>query len=146
MTCYHFEFGLEEKVEITHLVTMAMQFLQVMKRKCVLPVKLYENSSISATRMSFLFLFWIFQLNNLNNYYITSENCCLADLGFVAKKIIALCGIIYPTHQCKYRLLVAFKNEEDPVKNEGARLVTTLFIIFSDAQGQLTPKSVMESC
>ena len=43
-------------------------------------------------------------------------------------------------------LLVACKNEEDPIKNEGARAVTTLFINFSDAQGQLTPKSVMESC
>ena len=43
-------------------------------------------------------------------------------------------------------VLVACKNEEDPIKNEGARVVTTLFIIFSDAQGQLTPKSVMESC
>ena len=43
-------------------------------------------------------------------------------------------------------LLVACKNEEDPVKNEGARVVTTLFINFSDAQGQLTSKSVMESC
>ena len=43
-------------------------------------------------------------------------------------------------------LLVACKNEEDPIKNEGARVVTTLFIIFSDAQGQFTPKSVMESC
>ena len=43
-------------------------------------------------------------------------------------------------------LLVACNNEEDPVKNEGARVVTTLFICFSDAQGQLTPKSVMESC
>ena len=42
--------------------------------------------------------------------------------------------------------LVACKNEEDPMKNEGARVVTTLFIDFSDAQGQLTPKSVMESC
>ena len=37
-------------------------------------------------------------------------------------------------------LLVACKNEEDPIKNEGARVVTTLFIKFSDAQGQLTPK------
>ena len=37
-------------------------------------------------------------------------------------------------------LLVACKNEEDPpIRNEGARVVTTLFIIFSDAQGQLTP-------
>ena len=42
--------------------------------------------------------------------------------------------------------LVACKNEEDPIKNEGARVVTTLFINFSDAQGQLTLKSVMESC
>ena len=43
-------------------------------------------------------------------------------------------------------LLVACKNEKDPIINEGARVVTTLFINFSDAQGQLTPKSVMESC
>ena len=42
-------------------------------------------------------------------------------------------------------LLVACKNEEDPIKNEGARVVTTVFIDFTDAQGQLTPKSVMES-
>ena len=42
--------------------------------------------------------------------------------------------------------LFACKNEEDPIKNEGARVVTTLFINLSDAQGQLTPKSVMESC
>ena len=37
-------------------------------------------------------------------------------------------------------LLVACKNEEDPIKNEGARVVTTLFINFYCAQGQLTPK------
>ena len=43
-------------------------------------------------------------------------------------------------------VLVACKNEEDPIINEGARVVTTLFIDFSDAQGQITPKSVMESC
>ena len=43
-------------------------------------------------------------------------------------------------------LLVACKNEEDPIKIERAIVVTTLFINFSDAQGQLTPKSVMESC
>ena len=40
--------------------------------------------------------------------------------------------------------IVACKNEEDPIKNEGARVVTTLIINFSDAQGQLSPKSVME--
>ena len=43
-------------------------------------------------------------------------------------------------------LLVACKNEEDPIKNEGTRVVTALFINFSDTQGQITPKSVMESC
>ena len=34
-------------------------------------------------------------------------------------------------------LLVAYKNEEDLIKNKGARVVTTLFINFSDTQGQL---------
>ena len=43
-------------------------------------------------------------------------------------------------------VLVACKNEEDPIKNEGATVVTRLFIDFSHAQGQLTLKSVMESC
>ena len=43
-------------------------------------------------------------------------------------------------------VLVACKNKEDPIKNEGARVVTTLFIDFSHVQGQLTPKSVMKSC
>ena len=43
-------------------------------------------------------------------------------------------------------VLVARKKDKDPIKNEGARAVTTLFIDFSHAQGQLTPKSVMESC
>ena len=42
--------------------------------------------------------------------------------------------------------LVAYKNEADPIKNEEARVVTTLFINFSDAKGQLNPKSVMKSC
>ena len=37
-------------------------------------------------------------------------------------------------------LLVACKNEEDPIKNEGARVLTTLFVSFLDAQGVLTPK------
>ena len=43
-------------------------------------------------------------------------------------------------------VLVAYKYEEDPIKNEGARVVTAIFIDFLHAQGQLTPKSVMKSC
>ena len=38
-------------------------------------------------------------------------------------------------------VLVACKNEDDLIKNEGARVVTTLLIDFSDTQGQLTQKS-----
>ena len=38
-------------------------------------------------------------------------------------------------------ILVTSKNEEDPIKIEGARVPTTLNIDFSDTQGQLTPKS-----
>ena len=29
------------------------------------------------------------------------------------------------------------KNEEDPIKNEDARVLTRLNVVFSDAQGQL---------
>ena len=36
---------------------------------------------------------------------------------------------------------VTSKNEEDPIKIEGARVPTTLNIDFSDTQGQLTPQS-----
>ena len=42
-------------------------------------------------------------------------------------------------------VLVTCKNEEDPIKNEGARVLTSLLFDFSDAQGQFTPKSVVES-
>ena len=35
-------------------------------------------------------------------------------------------------------VLVTCKNEECSIKNEGARLFATLYIDFSDAQGQLT--------
>ena len=58
-------------------------------------------------------------------------------------------SLIWPNFKAKRDfmcVLVACKNEEHPIENEGARVVTTLFIDFSNAQGQLTPKSVMKSC
>ena len=39
--------------------------------------------------------------------------------------------------ECKY--------EEDPIKNRGARVFTTLYVNFSDAQGQITLESVVVS-
>ena len=41
--------------------------------------------------------------------------------------------------------LVTCKNEENPIKNKDTRVVTRLFINFSDAQWQLTHKLVMGS-
>ena len=38
------------------------------------------------------------------------------------------------------------KNEENPIKIEGARVLTSLLFDFSDAQGQLTLKSGVEFC
>ena len=35
-------------------------------------------------------------------------------------------------------VLVTCKNEEDPIKNKGASVLTTLYNDFSDAQGQVT--------
>ena len=43
-------------------------------------------------------------------------------------------------------VLLTCKVEEDLIKNEGARVLTRLYIDFSDTQGQLTRQSVVESC
>ena len=42
-------------------------------------------------------------------------------------------------------VLVTCKNEEDLIKNEGARVLTTLYINFSEAQGQITLELVVVS-
>ena len=41
-------------------------------------------------------------------------------------------------------VLLTCKNETDPTKNEGARVLTSLYVNFLVAQGQLTPHSVVE--
>ena len=38
-------------------------------------------------------------------------------------------------------IFVTSKNKEDPNKNEGTRVATTLNIDFSNTQGQITPPS-----
>ena len=42
-------------------------------------------------------------------------------------------------------VLVTCKYEEDPIKNRGARVFTTLYVNFSDAQGQMTLELVVVS-
>ena len=42
-------------------------------------------------------------------------------------------------------VLITCKDKEDPIKNEGARVFTTLYINCSDAQGQVTPQSLDEA-
>ena len=42
-------------------------------------------------------------------------------------------------------VLITCKYEEDPIKNRGARVFTTLYVNFSDAQGQITLESVVVS-
>ena len=42
-------------------------------------------------------------------------------------------------------VLVTCKNEEDLIKNEGTRVLTTLYINFSDVQGQITLELVLVS-
>ena len=41
-------------------------------------------------------------------------------------------------------VLATCKNEEDPIKNKGTIVLTSLYIDFSDAQGQLTPQLVVK--
>ena len=53
----------------------------------------------------------------------------------------AVLGPIWPNFEIVRDLmdvLITCKYEEDPIKNEGARVVTTLYINISDAQGQIT--------
>ena len=42
-------------------------------------------------------------------------------------------------------ILVSSKNEEDPIKIEGARVATTQNIDFSNTQGQITSQSEVAS-
>ena len=42
-------------------------------------------------------------------------------------------------------VLLTCKNEEDPIKNSGAGVFTTLYIIFSEVQGHITPVIVVVS-
>ena len=42
-------------------------------------------------------------------------------------------------------VLLTCKNEEDPIKNRGAGVFTTLYINFSDSQGQITLELVAVS-
>ena len=42
-------------------------------------------------------------------------------------------------------VLVTSQYEEDPIKNRGARVFTTLYVNFSDAQGQITLELVVVS-
>ena len=42
-------------------------------------------------------------------------------------------------------VLLTCKNKEVTIENEGARVITTLYIDFSDAQGQITLESVVVS-
>ena len=37
------------------------------------------------------------------------------------------------------------KNDKGPIKNEGTRVLKRLHVVFSDAQVQLTPQSLVES-
>ena len=60
----------------------------------------------------------------------------------------AVLGLIWPNFELVgdvMDVLVTCKYEEDPIKNEGARVVTTLYSNFSDAQGQITLVSVSVS-
>ena len=67
-----------------------------------------------------------------------AATCNSAVRGQILSTFELVQDIMVVLHTCK--------NEEDPIKNEDARALTRLYVVFSDAQGQLTPKSAMEFC
>ena len=61
----------------------------------------------------------------------------------------AVCGRIEPNFELVRDIIVFLltcMNEEDPIKHDGASVLTSLQFYFSDAPGQLTPMSVVEFC
>ena len=60
----------------------------------------------------------------------------------------AVLGPIWPNFELVrdvMDVLITCKYEEDPIKNRGARVFTTLYLNFPDAQGQISPESVVVS-
>ena len=60
----------------------------------------------------------------------------------------AVLGPIWPNFELVrdvINVLVTCEYEEDPIKNRGARVFTTFYVNFSDAQGQITLESVVAS-
>ena len=66
------------------------------------------------------------------NFFKRSRAANSTVLGRILLKFKLVRDIIDVLVTCKY--------EEDPIKNEGARVLTRLYDVFSDAQGQLTPR------
>ena len=57
-------------------------------------------------------------------------------------------GLIWPNFELVrdvIDVLVTCKYEKYPIKNEGARVVTTLYVNILDAKGQITHKSAVVS-
>ena len=79
----------------------------------------------------------VLPLRVYGNFSIRSRAANSAVLGRIWPKFELVRDIIV--------VLLTCKNKEDPIKNEGARVFTTFYINFSDAQGQLTLESVVIS-
>ena len=69
-------------------------------------------------------------LKGYGDFFKRSRAANSAVLGQILLKFELIRDIIDILVTCKY--------EEDPIKNEAARVLTRLYDVFSDAQGQLT--------
>ena len=58
--------------------------------------------------------------------------------GQLTPQSLVRSGRILNSSEMLWYFLVTCKYEEDPIKNEGARVDTTLYSNFSDAHGQIT--------
>ena len=79
----------------------------------------------------------IHKILNKNQYLTSFKGRNSASLGPIWPKFEVCPDLLV--------VLVTCKNEEDPIKNVGPRVFTTLHINFSDMQGQITLKLVMVS-
>ena len=101
--------------------------------------------------------FWEIATRSANNlfslYFVYLKYLFISRFGFksgiclfIAPVPVHCFSITFKFNRDYIVVLVTCKNKEDPIKNEGARVLTSFLFDFSDAQGQLTPKSVVEFC
>ena len=110
-------------------------------------IKLYSNFSDAQGQKTLELV--VVSGRNLNSFKLSCMSLIPARMRMIESKMKKLeCSQDF-SHYKSIRdvmdVLVTCKYEEDPIKNKGARVLTTLYSNFSEVQGQITLELVVVS-